>query len=1009
MSNSSIFSLDQVYKKQVLGEWQNEYSVWNRTLTDYPAPSVQGTPYGYVRQQKGPGSNQKIYRIDYSSDSTTLSSINSSSMPSSASSRSAAGLTTRSYGYWTMGGDPVSENKIYKFDYANDTSSMTAPGAEVTPREMSSGVGNDDYGYIVGGGPSGVTSVLRFDFSSDTSNTSPKGPLDQVARISATAGNTNYGYIAGVWGSGSRIQRIDYSNDTATASIPGATTNPGGTTGHSAGSDNNYMWMAGGNSTSGHSRISRLDFSNDTANCVQAANTVYTRSWSTSVTNDTVGMYWGGGYGTGTNNLERYDFSNDTVNAVSCASWPGGFGANWVQEYCPQGLSSRQGGMAKGPITSTTTRWVDSGVIGNSNIGYSAGGDNSPSLSNPSNIDRIDFSNDTATLAIAYLDGGGNGNNQFFASASSGTHGYWFGGDPNPGNTMSSIERLDYSNDTTNLSSIANFSNPSSDQAATSSPAYAYIMGGYGPVSTVNRLDFGNDTATPVAKGPLPYKTHLMPAATGTPAYGYMSGGYAPSAPYWPGSGNISSTSRIDYDNDTNAAAPKGPLVEGVAWTSASGNADYGYWFGGGNAHSNNPSKSYTQRLDFSNDTATALYRGNFPGTRSENTSTGNASHGYNIGGGLNATGDNISNCSTVFKIDYSNDTSTFSSAMNQRVASYQSAICIGEDGKVVPTPADIPYGSEFHPNPTPQYNYGYWFGGKADAGDKSTIERIDFDNDTATAAIKGRLHNHNSRNTVCFGNKSYAFNVGRYPNNYSTVTRLDYSNDGVSTAGGNIGYNRFDGAGGTGSNNYGYVGGGDITTPRTHIFRYDYSNYGSNASPRSNLETSVRRMTAGGTPDYGYWVGGSTAAPGNPADSGIVSILQRLDYSNDTTTTSPKGPLRYNSYFCPITGTSNFGLIWNATNYPSSPLNTTYLDYANDTALPVIKASVSQYLSNEGDGMGGTCGNNDYAWVNAASSKSNVYRFDYSNDTTTPPARGYLTSDRTAVDAASGIENGLS
>jgi hypothetical protein len=51
---------------------------------------------------------------------------------------------------------------------------------------------------------------------------------------------------------------------------------------------------------------------------------------------------------------------------------------------------------------------------------------------------------------------------------------------------------------------------------------YGYFGGGFpGPVSTVDRIDYSNDTATAVAKGPLSAARYRL-AATGNSSYGYF-------------------------------------------------------------------------------------------------------------------------------------------------------------------------------------------------------------------------------------------------------------------------------------------------------------------------------------------------------------------------------------------------------------------------------------------------------------------------------------------------------
>ena len=73
---------------------------------------------------------------------------------------------------------------------------------------------------------------------------------------------------------------------------------------------------------------------------------------------------------------------------------------------------------------------------------------------------------------------------------------------------------------------------------------------------------------------------------------------------------------RIDYSNDTATASPKGPVTEGADRSAATGNLDFGYISGG---ERDQPSQStWVDRIDYSNDTATALRKGNLAVERSD-------------------------------------------------------------------------------------------------------------------------------------------------------------------------------------------------------------------------------------------------------------------------------------------------------------------------------------------------------------------------------------------------------
>ena len=162
--------------------------------------------------------------------------------------------------------------------------------------------------------------------------------------------------------------------------------------------------------------------------------------------------------------------------------------------------------------------------------------------------------------------------------------------------------------------------------AAMGNADFGYWSGGGNPtVSTVDRLDYSNDTATASPKGPLiavrqqhagsssrmngnPLKgPGPLEVATSFGAFsrlvsqgddfGYFGGGN-----FTPGFTTVSTVDRIDYSNDTATAVVKGPLTAVTAYHSATGNASSGYYAAGGPS-----SISKVDRIDYSNDTALSL------------------------------------------------------------------------------------------------------------------------------------------------------------------------------------------------------------------------------------------------------------------------------------------------------------------------------------------------------------------------------------------------------------------
>ena len=292
----------------------------------------------------------------------------------------------------------------------------------------------------------------------------------------------------------------------------------------------------------------------------------------------------------------------------------------------------------------------------------------------------------------------------FFSPSPVGTDfGYNAGGCFTPGfDTISTVDRTDYSNDTATAAVKGPLTASTSYAASTGNQSFGYVGAGSIPAtSKVDRIDYSNDTATAASKGPLSIAKRSH-AATGTSSFGYFAGGNQDNTgPFF------STIDRIDYSNDTAATSPKGPLSSVRDSHAGTGNQSFGYFTAG---DVEQPTVSSTDRLDYSNDTTTASPKGPLSGTTSNHAATGNADFGYHCfsswPGGT----------TTVDRIDYSNDTAT---------ATPKGPLSVGRFGM----------------GATGDQSFGYFVGGKKgpDPG-SSTIDRIDYSNDTATAVAKGPL-----------------------------------------------------------------------------------------------------------------------------------------------------------------------------------------------------------------------------------------------------------------------------
>ena len=608
-------------------------------------PTPVGTNYGYMGGG-GPGtSGSFVDRIDYDND-TALASVKG---PLNAAVSHSASTGNISYGYWCGGQAPGTSSAVDRVDYSNDTPTATAKGPLSVVRKWAGATGSSSYGYIGGGNTgSDVSSVDRIDYSSDTSTAAPKGPLTVARRWASATGNTSYGWFAG--GEPAPAPAFEYSI------------------------------------------VDRIDYSNDTATASPKGNLDRVAYGTGATGNADYGYIGGGNDNTEKSFVSRIDYSNDTSTAV-----------------------------AKGPLTSA--KKYPAGT-GSTTHGYFAGGKGVPARST---IDRVDYSNDTPTAtakgplsdARTNLSGASpranalattSGMQTRYLSSSLGTdYGYWAGGSaPGVGGPYSTTNRIDYSSDTTDMTTKGPLTSARSSASGTGDTSYGYAVGGGWPIgSLVDRLDYSSDTTTMASKGPLETNTGGMGPVTNN-TYGYFASGRAPSE----GAGWTTEIQRIEYANDTSASVVKG----NIAWPAGGqgiggvGNMDYGY-FGGGRIY---PAPGYASitfvgRIDYSNDTQTAPAKGPLSQTRGFLGATGNASYGY-FGGGQDQSGDSY--LSTIDRVDYSNDTAT--------------AVAKGPlvDGK-------------HYINATGNTSYGYWAGGY---GNTSKSQRLDYSNDTATAVAKGNL-----------------------------------------------------------------------------------------------------------------------------------------------------------------------------------------------------------------------------------------------------------------------------
>ena len=420
-----------------------------------------------------------------------------------------ASVSSANFGYFAGGFNNFTRySYVYRVDYSNDSANSVAKGNLGVPSGNFSaeGVGNENFGYITGGGEPSITSnIRRIIYANDTTTQFLRGNLEEALFDHGAVGTANFGYIAGGGGYSppkSTIQRMQYADDTS-KTLPKATLGSGGRNNLMATGNSEFGYFAG--QFPSVSINERFDYSNDTVNAVTKGSLSSHRGSGSATGNQSKG-YFMGGYDNNTaltSIVDRFDYSNDTVDAVHTAYLSDSVANNTA-------TSSRENAIpVKGPgvLFGIFEKVVD-GTRSTSDSGF----------------------------------------------LHSGT----------TGSRISSIERIDYSNDTVQALVRGNLDEARQDAAGVGNENFGYVAGGLTPTSTssnptpyddsrVERIDYLNDTAIGLFKGPLT-ESRSGGSAVGNNSYGYVGGGQGGPVNLQV---NISSIDRIDYSNDVATASAR--------------------------------------------------------------------------------------------------------------------------------------------------------------------------------------------------------------------------------------------------------------------------------------------------------------------------------------------------------------------------------------------------------------------------------------------------------------------
>jgi len=322
--------------------------------------------------------------------------------------------------------------------------------------------------------------------------------------------------------------------------------------------------------------------------------------------------------------------------------------------------------------------------------------------------------------------------------------------------------------------------------------------------------------------------------------------------------------------------------------------------------------------------------------------------------------------------------------------------------------------GFTFTEAPVVLENTAAWFGGGYLAPPQaffSTVDRITFATDTATASVRGPLSLAKTE-PAAVSNTTYAWfgggMIGVSPyTRLSTVERITYATDtaAMSTRGPlSAGRQSIAAAGNTTD---GWFADGEMGAPAyapvSLVDRITYATDTATASVRGPLSSARRYFAAAGNTTDGWFGGGFAAPPLNAA----VSTVDRITYATDTATASVRGPLSLAKFSSGAAGNTTDG--WFAGGRDSSPAGDKVsrvdrITYATDTATAAVRGPLTSTRYRMA-----AAGNTTDGWFGGGGTTSlagtTVNRITYATDTNTASTRGPLSLARGYLAAAGGIQ----
>lgn len=267
--------------------------------------------------------------------------------------------------------------------------------------------------------------------------------------------------------------------------------------------------------------------------------------------------------------------------------------------------------------------------------GWSSGGIGT-GLNTKSTVSRVEFASETYTPSVrgplntrrSYHSAFGNNFKGLLACGS-------IQNDVGSAAGTSTVTKIIYSNDTVTSSDSGFMTYTRLQPMSSGNDTHGWWSGGFFPRTTPNaetsRKTWATDTEVGVERGSLTVPRGGGEAVTDTENYGWYGGGTTRLSGTGLGT-RYSTVDRLDYSNDTAEMLVRGPLSNSPNSPATTWSQEYGWWYGGGTPGAS----SSISRIEYANDTATALRRANLPDNVEQSFSHGITdltTYGWVLGG----------------------------------------------------------------------------------------------------------------------------------------------------------------------------------------------------------------------------------------------------------------------------------------------------------------------------------------------------------------------------------------